>query len=99
LRGIGIRAVLAIHFITARASSFPRSPLYRVASAGRTGVNLFFALSGFLITGILQDGRDKADRARNPDIRRFLRLGPLYCLGLLGWFVVLPADEARLVPV
>jgi peptidoglycan/LPS O-acetylase OafA/YrhL len=41
--------------------------------------------------GILQDGRDKANRARNFYVRRFLRLGPLYYLVLLGWFIVLPA--------
>ena len=57
---------------------------------GAFGVDLFFVLSGFLITGILVDSVDKKAFFKTFYMRRVLRIFPLYYAVLLGLFLLTP---------
>lgn len=89
LRGIAILAVFCYHFGGGRTSS---NWLIRAwssfAETGWIGVDLFFVLSGFLITGILYDTAHRPNRIKNFYARRSLRIFPLY-YGILLFFLVL----------
>jgi peptidoglycan/LPS O-acetylase OafA/YrhL len=82
IRGLAILAVVVYHaFYWARdLSLFPKwQRLFLLSlSPGQFGVNLFFVLSGFLITGILVDSRQRADYYLRFYLRRALRILPAY---------------------
>lgn len=87
IRGLAVLGVLFVHgfYYVAGASVF-HSPLAKAviyaSMPGRMGVNLFFVLSGFLITGILIDSRNEPDYYQRFYIRRALRILPAYYLVL-----------------
>jgi peptidoglycan/LPS O-acetylase OafA/YrhL len=80
VRGLAISLVLFIHI----GESVPAQPggawtIFRsIASSSWVGVDLFFVLSGFLITGILYDTMDASNFFKAFYARRFLRIFPLY---------------------
>jgi peptidoglycan/LPS O-acetylase OafA/YrhL len=89
LRGIAVLAVILYH-------CHPRLEGTWIGYAslwGWAGVNLFFVLSGFLITSILLESRPKPHYFRNFYGRRALRIWPVYVLVLAvvylnaPWFV------------
>jgi spermidine synthase len=93
LRGVAILLVLFFHGMApvqnAELSSAGKI-VFDISHYGWGGVNLFFVLSGFLITGILMDSRDREDYYRRFYIRRALRILPaLYAMLVLllvgGW--------------
>lgn len=96
LRGCAILAVLLLHFTSALAApaGAPARLAKQAFSAGWVGVDLFFVLSGFLITGILADARETPHRFRTFYVRRALRILPLYYGFVLLLFIVPPLVEA-----
>jgi peptidoglycan/LPS O-acetylase OafA/YrhL len=78
-RGLAILLVFARHyFLTSNVHSFAVLFAVQIASTGWIGVDLFFVLSGFLITGILLDTRGHKRYFRNFYMRRTLRIFPLF---------------------
>lgn len=83
IRAIAIWMVLIGHIFFGWAvndGAFKHIPgiVLQAMSHGWLGVDLFFVLSGFLITGILLDSRGAPHYFRNFYVRRFLRIMPLY---------------------
>jgi peptidoglycan/LPS O-acetylase OafA/YrhL len=91
VRGLAILAVLVFHFAKdAHPTQWLERVIVHAASYGSLGVDLFFALSGFLITGILYDSRAESSYFRSFYMRRALRIFPLYYGVLAVVFFVLP---------
>jgi peptidoglycan/LPS O-acetylase OafA/YrhL len=84
IRGLAILLVMICH----SAMWLPDSPLLHGLRQGKMGVDLFFVLSGFLITGILLDTRGQPNAKRNFYIRRGLRIWPLYFAFLATTFLL-----------
>ncbi len=93
LRGIAALMVMGFHFF--QTYPFEGSGigkwLQQFTVFGQTGVDLFFVLSGFLITRILLATRGRADYFSSFYLRRSLRIFPLYYFALaLNYFVLMP---------
>ncbi len=95
IRGLAVLLVL-IH----NTDIYPSLHLGVIADNGWMGVDLFFVLSGFLITGILVDTKKSTGYFTNFYARRCLRIWPLYYSALLFMFVIVPLlrpSEAQIV--
>jgi peptidoglycan/LPS O-acetylase OafA/YrhL len=83
--------VLVFHFVGQMLpTNWVERAIVGVTKHGLLGVDLFFVLSGFLITGLLYDAHNQAHYLRNFYVRRVLRIFPLYYGVLALVFFVAP---------
>lgn len=81
LRALAVLAVISFHYTVGTRLEVAAARL------GWAGVDLFFVLSGFLITGILLEMRHRPRYFRTFYTRRVLRIFPAYYLLLAVYFV------------
>src|SRR5262249_15556939 len=93
LRGVAILAVFLYHGLYVQPGLAEWNKPWRLALTaawpGRLGVNLFFVLSGFLISGILLESATRPDYYTRFYKRRALRILPAY-LAVLGILALTP---------
>jgi peptidoglycan/LPS O-acetylase OafA/YrhL len=86
LRGLAVLSVVIYHCHPRLEGTW----IHYASLWGWAGVNLFFVLSGFLITSILLEARDKPHYFRNFYGRRALRIWPVYLLVLVAVYLNAP---------
>jgi peptidoglycan/LPS O-acetylase OafA/YrhL len=98
LDGLRALAIISVIWHNVTAGHYTGGAISKIANmfanAGWIGVQLFFVLSGFLITGILLDEKKTKYQLRNFYMRRFLRIFPLYYAVLFVAFIILPIFNA-----
>ena len=89
IRGLAVVMVMMFHFTRGWTDAPPLVRLAAdIARAGWIGVDLFFVLSGFLITGILYDAKGRCGYFKIFYMRRILRIFPLYFAVLIGLWLL-----------
>ena len=92
LRGLAVLAVVCFHTLRITPNhSWWTSVWAAIQESSWIGVDLFFVLSGFLITGILLDSRESPHYFVNFYARRTLRIFPLYYAVLAVSLLIVPA--------
>lgn len=101
VRGMAILLVLFFHLNLLRSVTTEHamdSFASKLFSAGWCGVDLFFVLSGFLITRILYQAKESDRYFTNFYLRRTLRIFPLYYAVLVLTFIIIPHLPSGLIP-
>jgi peptidoglycan/LPS O-acetylase OafA/YrhL len=86
IRGIAVLSVVLLHFHAPFSANMPLGPISSVIKGGWAGVDIFFVLSGYLISSILLATREAENYFSAFYARRALRIFPLYCLALAFYF-------------
>src|SRR6266480_96399 len=90
IRGLAILLVTLYRFGGGGEGPASAGLEHGLIELGMRGVDLFFVLSGFLITGILFDAKGRSRYFRNFYMRRALRIFPLYYAALAVTLWLLP---------
>ncbi|MBS1779952.1 MAG: acyltransferase [Bacteroidetes bacterium] len=99
IRGFAALTIFFFHFLHGQTFSGLLPNIFmKLVSIGPTMANLFFVLSGFLITQILLDAKGTNNYFSYYYARRILRIFPLYYLALLIYFFGLPILYGRGIP-
>lgn len=91
IRGIAIALVLVWHFVVCATAGAPTALamwITRLGAFAWSGVDLFFVLSGYLITGILLDSSGSDRYFSSFYVRRCFRILPLYAVLISVFFAV-----------
>jgi peptidoglycan/LPS O-acetylase OafA/YrhL len=99
----GIRAVAAFMVVISHIEyhknlyGLQRINFLNLQNFGKVGVSIFFALSGFLISYLLLEEKNKFNKIGLKDfyIRRILRIWPLYFLLVIFGFFIYPAQGSH----
>jgi peptidoglycan/LPS O-acetylase OafA/YrhL len=78
MRGVALLLVLVMHYTNLKPITSFDQAFCELAHSCWLGVDFFFVLSGFLITGVLCDAKGKPHYFRNFYARRVLRILPVY---------------------
>ncbi len=100
LRGFAALTIFFFHFLHGqRLEGVLPSMAMKLVSFGPTMANMFFVLSGFLITQILLSAKGGDKYFSRYYAKRILRIFPLYYLALLIYFFGLPLLYSRPIPL
>lgn len=107
LRGIGLIVIMLVHFRSVEepaAGAWLERIWHFGLDMGVIALDVFFVLSGFLITRILLDSKGSRAYFATFYARRVLRIFPVYYGFLVGYFILLPhlaewAEQVRISPL